>query len=167
MDLDGASLSAVKLIVMDVDGVLTDVSIFLDSAGSEYKQFNAKDGLGLSRWRDAGGLTAIITGRSSLVVEARARELRIDRLVQRSRDKGADLRAVCESLNVRLEDTVMVGDDLPDLPAFALCGLSIAVADAVDEVRAAAKWVTQARGGHGALREVTDRLLKARGAQLP
>ncbi len=153
--------SRITLLILDVDGVLTDGGIYLGGDGVEFKRFDVKDGFGISQWRRAGGVVALLTGRRGEAVEARAVELSIDAVVQGSRDKGADAIALCQRFGVDCTAAMMVGDDLPDLPAFAVCGCAVAVADAAPEVKAAAQVVTSARGGHGAVREVIEALLFA------
>ncbi len=157
-----AAWSRVRLLILDVDGVLTDGGIYLGANGAEFKRFDVKDGFGIAQWRRAGGLVAMLTGRQGEVVEARARELSIDAVIQGSRDKGADAVALCRRFGIDPTAAIMVGDDLPDLSAFAVCGCTAAVADATPAVRAAAQVVTLARGGCGAVREVIEALLGSR-----
>lgn len=163
----GPVVSEVALVICDVDGVLTDGGIYLDGEGRETKKFNVRDGFGIAQWRRAGGRVALLTGRSSGAVGHRAHELGIDTVVQGSHDKGADALRICAALGVAPRHALMVGDDLPDLAAFRACGIGIAVADAVAEVRRAAAGVTHAAGGQGAVREVLDVLLACRDAGPP
>jgi 3-deoxy-D-manno-octulosonate 8-phosphate phosphatase (KDO 8-P phosphatase) len=155
---------AVELLVLDVDGVLTDGSIVYGDAGTELKAFHVRDGSGLKVWRACGMRTALITGRRSVAVEKRAAELGIEFVVQGAGDKLAGLRDVLSRGNVSPEKIAYVGDDLPDLPPMVRCGLAVAVADACTEVRAAAHYVTQMPGGRGAVREVVELILRCRGA---
>jgi 3-deoxy-D-manno-octulosonate 8-phosphate phosphatase (KDO 8-P phosphatase) len=152
---------------MDVDGVLTDGRITwgvsVDGALQESKSFDVKDGLGISLALSAGLQIAWITGRQSPLVERRARELKVTHLCQGARDKRSVLGGLIERLGLRAEQVLYVGDDLNDLPAFAAAGTGVAVADAVDAVKSAADWVTEAAGGHGAVREVIDGVLTAQG----
>lgn len=157
----GALLRRIQLVILDVDGVLTDGGIYLAADGTELKRFDVKDGFGIAQWRRAGGRVAFLTGRRGTVVEHRARELGVDCVKQGSKDKGTDARGVCSELGVEASRTLVVGDDLPDLAAFGVCGVAVAVADAAEQVRTAAHGVTSARGGHGAVREVLDVLLAA------
>jgi len=157
------SAEAVTLLVLDVDGVLTDGSILIDDDGRECKRFHVRDGTGLALWREMGGETAIITGRSSRVVLHRARELRVGRVVQGSRDKAADLDRICRELGHAPEASAAMGDDLPDLPMLEACGYPIAVADADPSIRRRARFVTEAAGGRGAVREAVEHLLDRAG----
>jgi 3-deoxy-D-manno-octulosonate 8-phosphate phosphatase (KDO 8-P phosphatase) len=158
----------IKLIAFDVDGVLTDGGIYLGASESgervEMKRFEITDGLGIRLLQDAGITVAIVTGRESHAVRLRAEELRIEECHQ---DSGAAklpiLQALLERLGYSWEETAFVGDDLADLPVLRRVGLPIAVANAVAEVRAAARWVGSRPGGHGAAREVAEALLEARG----
>ena len=161
------TLAAVRLLAMDVDGVLTDGRIIWSASGGEViesKAFDVKDGLGISLARAGGIRIAWITGRSSALVAQRARELHVERLREKVRDKGAALLELCAEWDIAPGEAAFIGDDLNDLLAFRRAGLRIAVADAVPEARAAADWVTAARGGRGAVREVVEALLRARGA---
>jgi 3-deoxy-D-manno-octulosonate 8-phosphate phosphatase (KDO 8-P phosphatase) len=155
----------IRLAVFDVDGVLTDGRLLLGPDGAEYKAFHVRDGYGLVALRRAGLDIAVISGRTSAVVVARMRELGIVGVHQGIADKGECLAGVLAAAGIPGSATLYVGDDEPDLPAFALVGLPVAVADASPAVRAAAAWVTRARGGQGAVREVCELLLAARPAR--
>jgi 3-deoxy-D-manno-octulosonate 8-phosphate phosphatase (KDO 8-P phosphatase) len=159
-----ARCAAVQLLVLDVDGVLTEGGIVLGSGGLEIKQFHVRDGSGLKMWHQAGRRTALITGRSSAAVEVRARELGVGLIFQGAADKRTTLHLALEAAGARPESVCYVGDDLPDLPALQLCGLAAAVADACPEVRGAAHYVTGRPGGRGAVREVIELILRAQGA---
>ncbi len=160
-------LVPIRLLAMDVDGVLTagDVTwiIGTNAAVAEAKSFNVKDGLGLGIVHHAGIRTAWITGRRSDVVEYRGRELGIGHICQGARDKRAVLASLTNRLGLTQNEVIYIGDDLNDLPAFSVAGVRVAVADAATEVRDAADWITAARGGCGAVREVCERLLHAQG----
>lgn len=155
-----ARAASVRLLCLDVDGVLTDGTVALDDLGHETKRFNAKDGLGISLWRRLGGDVAVITGRAGLAVRHRLEELGVRHLYAGSHDKLHDLRAAAGACGVPLEAVAFVGDDLPDLPAMRACGYPVAVHDAAAEVRAAAAFVTSAPGGRGAVREAVEHLLR-------
>lgn len=161
-------LAAVRLLAMDVDGVLTDGTL-LWSAGPaegavfETKAFSVKDGLGLSLARAASLAVVWITGRTSGVVERRAAELGVTELHQWARNKAAVLEQIKSRHALPAAAVLYVGDDLNDLPAFGVVGVRVAVADAAPEVRAQADWVTDAPGGKGAVREVVDTVLRAQG----
>ncbi|MGB0769104.1 MAG: KdsC family phosphatase [Phycisphaeraceae bacterium] len=150
-----------QLLVLDVDGVLTDGGLYVDDKGIPSKKFNVKDGLGIKLAQRFGIQVAILTGKTSRIVEHRANELGIEHVIQGSKDKALDIAALCEQTGIAPEDTAMMGDDLPDLPAFAVVGYRIAVADAVEQTQAAADFVTTRPGGRGAVREAIEHLLKA------
>lgn len=153
--------SRIQLLCLDVDGVLTDGGIFIDDHGVETKRFHVRDGTGLKMWMRMGGRAALITGRRGMAVRHRAEELGIPYVIQGSNDKLADFRALLEQLGLNASQAAMLGDDLPDLPIMRLCGYPMAVADAVPEVRAIARFVTVRPGGHGAAREAVEHLLHA------
>jgi 3-deoxy-D-manno-octulosonate 8-phosphate phosphatase (KDO 8-P phosphatase) len=155
-------LGAVRLLVMDVDGVLTDGGIYYTERGDELKRFDVRDGQGLVLLRQAGVLTAVITRRRSEIVERRADELGIVEVHQGATDKRAVLEALLARRGLAAADAVYVGDDVGDLPAIELVGFPIAVADAVGAVKRAAVYTTTARSGHGAVREVCDLILAAK-----
>jgi len=152
------------MLVLDVDGVLTDGTLLLSGTGEEWKRFSAADGLGLRLLREVGEVkVALLTGRSSRAVARRAAELDLEGLIQGSRDKAAALKRLCAEQAVPPEETAYMGDDLADLPAMRLAGLSAAPADARPEVREAADWVAPSAGGQGAVRDLCDHLLKKLG----
>jgi 3-deoxy-D-manno-octulosonate 8-phosphate phosphatase (KDO 8-P phosphatase) len=158
-----ARAAAVELLLLDVDGVLTDGSVIYADDGSELKRFHVRDGSGLKLWHAAGKRTAIVSGRRSVAVERRAAELGISPVLQGRDDKLAALEAVLATTGLRPEQVCAVGDDLPDVPVLRRCGLAVAVADACPELRAVANYVTAAPGGRGAVREAIEWLLKASG----
>ncbi len=153
----------IRLILSDVDGVLTDGSIVIDNAGVETKSFFVRDGLGIKLWQRAGFTFGLLTARNSQIVKLRAAELEIDIVRQGSVDKLPIAREVFAQVGVTAEEVCYIGDDLQDLPVMWEVALPVAVADAAKEVREAARWVTEACGGRGAVREVIERLLKAKG----
>jgi 3-deoxy-D-manno-octulosonate 8-phosphate phosphatase (KDO 8-P phosphatase) len=162
MDLTAADrAAAVELLVLDVDGVLTDGRITYTADGVELKSFHVRDGSALVVWRLLGKQTAIISGRTSRAVELRAAELGVPLVVQGAPNKGAALRQVLATTGLGPRQACAVGDDLPDLPVLRACGLAAAVADACPEVKAAAHLVAQAGGGRGAVREVVEFILRA------
>lgn len=156
-------LAQVQLLLLDVDGVLTDGGVTWANDGIELKTFHIRDGLGLRLWQRAGGRAGIVTGRSSHVVQLRAAELGIGIVRQGIDDKLQAAAAILAECGLAWEQAAFVGDDLPDLPVIRRCGVGVAVADACAEVREAATLVTSAAGGRGAVREVIERLLRARG----
>lgn len=156
-------LSNLRLLLMDVDGVLTDGSIIYTSAGEEVKTFNVKDGAGVKYWTRAGHAAGIITGRSSVMVERRASELGIRHLEMGQKAKLPAFEKVLAAAGATPEQTIMIGDDLMDLPLLRRVGFGVAVADAVGDLKDAAHFVTEAKGGKGAVREVVELVLKAQG----
>ena len=151
----------VRLLILDVDGVLTDGGLHFDNRGEEYKTFNSLDGHGIRMLLDCGIEVAVITGRKSKIVGHRMTELGVRHLHQGSSDKLATFTALIESLGVTPEQVAYVGDDLPDLPVLRRVGFAIAVHNAHAFVREHCDWVTSKRGGHGAVREITDFILQA------
>ncbi len=151
----------IKLLAIDCDGVLTSGHISYLTSGEEIKSFHVQDGLGLQLLQKIGIKTAIITGRESNALTIRAKELGIDYLYQKEKDKLSCLRALAESLSLSCEEVAFVGDDLPDLPAILWCGLGIAVANAHPLVAQKADITTHLSGGKGAVREVCDFILSA------
>ncbi|MGX5174728.1 3-deoxy-manno-octulosonate-8-phosphatase KdsC [Aliikangiella sp. IMCC44653] len=156
-----AKAALIKLLICDVDGVLSDGKVYFTQKGDELKNFNIKDGLGIKLLQKSGIKVAIITGRKSAIVETRAKELGIDILYQGHSDKRAAFKEITQSLNLQPNQVAHIGDDLPDLPLMQLAGLGIAVADAYSFVRQNADYVTVQSGGSGAVREVADLLLSA------
>ncbi|MFH1350281.1 MAG: HAD hydrolase family protein [Pseudomonadota bacterium] len=151
----------IKLFILDVDGVMTDGRIFLDQQGEEIKCFHVRDGLGLRLLIEAGIDVVIISGRKSNAVEHRLKTLGISEIYQGVRDKEALCINLIKKKKLKREHVCCMGDDLPDIPMFDQAGLSIAVADAADEVRDAATFITKNRGGKGAVREACELVLKA------
>jgi len=157
-------LAAVQLLLMDVDGVLTDGGVAWTSAGIEHQTFHIRDGLGIKLWQRAGGEVGLVTGRRSPAVQTRAQELGITILRQGIDNKLETAGEIVRQQGLSWEQTAFIGDDLPDLPVMLRCGVGVAVADACPDVAAAATVVTQLPGGRGAVREVIEQLLRARGA---
>ena len=155
--------AAIELLVLDVDGVLTDGGILLDGQGGEIKRFDVRDGSALASWRRQGRRAAILSGRTAPAVDHRAAELGVAPVLQGVTRKGVAFRALLASLGVEPHHACFVGDDLPDLPALRLAGLAACPADAAPEVRASCHLVTSAAGGRGAVREVVETLLKHQG----
>ena len=157
----------IRVLLVDVDGVLTDGHIYLisqpDGSATEMKAFSAYDGAGLKLARMAGLRTGLITGRESAATTRRARELDMEFVYQGSAEKIVAYRKLVHRAGVDESEIAYVADDLPDLPILARVGLAVAVANAVPEVKREAHYVTRASGGHGAVREVVELLLKAQG----
>jgi 3-deoxy-D-manno-octulosonate 8-phosphate phosphatase (KDO 8-P phosphatase) len=157
----------IRVLLMDVDGVLTDGRIWLlsrrDGTASEIKGFSAYDGAGLKLARAAGLRTGLITGRESTAVAQRARECEIEFVYQHRATKLGALEEILQATGANDEEVTYVGDDLPDLPVMQRVGLAVAVANAVPEVLRAAHFVTKRSGGEGAVREVIELIVKAQG----
>ncbi|MGO9611938.1 MAG: 3-deoxy-manno-octulosonate-8-phosphatase KdsC [Dissulfurispiraceae bacterium] len=153
----------IRLLVLDVDGVLTDGSIILDNEGNEFKAFHVRDGHGLKMLSRTGIQIALITGRHSKVVERRAHELGITEVYQKCFNKIVAYEQLLEKFKVTDSEVAYIGDDIVDLPVLKKVGLPVAVADAVDETKDVAQFITRNRGGRGAVREVCDLILRAKG----
>ncbi len=151
------------LLLLDVDGVLTDGRIGFDGAGEEVKFFDVKDGQGVQFLRSAGIEVGILSSRASRPVRKRARDLGIRLVREGVKDKGGELAVIRREKNLRGDQIAYVGDDWLDLPVFQQVGLAIAVADSIPELKKKAHYVTHAPGGHGAVREVCEVILKAQG----
>ncbi len=156
-------LGRVRLLLLDVDGVLTDGRILIDDLGNETKAFDVTDGHGIKLLQRAGVDVGLVTGRRSRVVEYRARELGIREVHQGVKDKLPVVREILERRRLGPEEVGYVGDDVVDLPVLLQVGLAVTVADAAAELRDRVHWVTGRAGGRGAVREVCDAILRARG----
>ncbi len=153
----------IRLLLLDVDGVLTDGRIFFSAKGEAFKAFHVRDGHGIKMAQRGGIEIAFLSGRRSDAAFHRARDLGVTRFYEGLRDKVAVLEELLATLNLAPPGVAAVSDDLVDLPLLARVGLAVAVADAAPEVKAAAHWITSSPGGAGAVREVCDLILKARG----
>jgi len=151
----------VRLVIFDIDGVLTDGGLHFDSEGREHKTFNSLDGHGIRMLLECGIQVAIITGRQSELVNHRMRDLGVDMVFQGHRDKRPPFEALLEKTNLQKNQIAYLGDDLPDLPVMSQVGFAIAVQNAHDFVKQQAHWITGAYGGSGAAREATDFILQA------
>lgn len=156
-------MRGLRLLITDVDGVLSDGGITYTSSGEELKTFDVKDGAGIKIWQRAGGLVAFLTGRGSAAVARRAAELEIDHLAMNAGDKLPVFLQILEKLGVSAQETIYIGDDWPDIPCLRRAGLGVAVADATPQTVAAAAAVTARTGGRAAVREVIDAVLLAQG----
>lgn len=158
-----SNLEKIKLLVLDVDGVLTDGTIIINNDGSESKFFNSLDGHGIRMWQRVGKQIAIISGRKSEPTAIRARQLEIKHVFEDCHLKLPVLQECLGRLGLSAENVAFIGDDLPDLPLIRYCGFGVAVANAVDEVKIHADYVTTCAGGNGAVREVIELILKSTG----
>lgn len=154
------SCRRVKLLLSDVDGVMTDGGVMFDSEGRESKTFNIQDGLGIRLWQRAGGEFGVVTGRESAVVAQRCAELGVEIVHQGVAVKAPVIERIAADRGLHLNEVAYLGDDLPDLAPIRAVGLGVAVADAAEEARAAADYVTSRPGGRGAVRELVELILK-------
>ena len=157
------NLSQIQLLVVDVDGVLTDGALIVNADGSESKTFNALDGHGIRLWRRAGLKVAFLSGRNSEPTNRRAEQLEVDYCIQDCHDKLSALKELLGQAGLSADKAAYIGDDLPDLPAIRYVGFAVAVANAVDQVKRFADYVTTRPGGSGAVREVIEYILKNTG----
>ena len=157
-----ARASRIRLLVLDVDGVLTDGVLVYGPSGEETKRFHVRDGLAMQVARRSGIEIAILSGRASASVTRRMSELGIVEVHQGISDKAAELRALLGRLAIGASEAAVMGDDVPDVPMMRMAGLALAPSDAAPETRRAAAWVSRAPGGHGAVREAVEMLLRAR-----
>lgn len=156
-------LAGIRLLVFDVDGVLTDGSVLYDRSGGELRRFDVHDGLGIVAVRTAGVAVAWLSGREHAAVERRAAELGVDFLIQGAADKASALSRLIQRAGVVEAEVAYVADDWNDIPAMRIAGVRFAVADAAEEVRQMADYVSAAPGGRGAARDICMRILAARG----
>jgi len=156
-------LRGVRLVILDVDGVLTDGRIIMDEEGKELRCFDVKDGFGVRALVEMGVLVGVISGRAAPCVERRLKQLGVTEIFQGIRRKREPFRQLLRKYGLRKEETLFVADDVYDMPLLEEVGVKVAVADAVEEVRRMADWVTRANGGRGAVREVAEAVLKAKG----
>jgi len=152
-----------RLLILDVDGVLTDGKLFFDNKGVEYKSFHARDGHGIKLLRQTGVEVAVISGRKSKSVALRMKALGVEYVYQGHENKIAAFNEIIKLMGIKPEHAAHIGDDLLDLPIMVRVGLSIAVNDANDSVKDYADWCTKKSGGLGAVREVCDYIMKAQG----
>ena len=162
-DSEAAVLRGIRALLLDVDGVLTDGLLHFDGQGRELKSFHVHDGAGLVYWQRTGHLTGFISGRESQVVRERAAELKVAEVHLGARPKLESYQEILARHQLREDEVCFVGDDLLDLPVLMRCGLPVTVPAGRPEVKAHCRWVTSAEGGRGAVREVVERLLKAKG----
>jgi len=156
-------MESIKALILDVDGVLTDSMIYITDQGEEIKAFNTKDGHGIRMLIRVGIKVAIITGRTSKALQYRVKELGIAHVIEGAKDKRSAVLKTAKKLEIVLDEIAYMGDDVVDLPAMKLCGLSIAPSDAIAEVKERADVVTSMPGGKGAVREAVEFILKSRG----
>lgn len=163
--LDGDILARarnIRLLIMDCDGVLTDGRLYYSSSGEELKVFNVKDGQGLVSWHGAGFKSGIISGRNSEIVKNRATELGVSHIKQNSHDKTRCFSEILEKEKLSASEVAFIGDDIGDIDLLKIVGFPVAVADAAQELFTFSIYVTKAKGGYGAVRELTDLLLSSK-----
>lgn len=154
-------LKKIKLLVMDVDGTLTNSKVYYSGKGEELKEFSIRDGMGIELLKIAGLIPAIITTEKSLIVESRALKLKIKNIILGSRNKKKDLINLIEKLNLKSENTAYIGDDVNDLHAICLSGVSACPSDAVESVKKNVNYICRNSGGNGAVREFIEKILKS------
>lgn len=160
-DTPDAKLLPIKMVIMDVDGVLTDGSMIFNADGTESKTFNVRDGSGIKYLMRNGIATALLSARECEPVRRRAESLGIDHCITGALDKLPAYRDLLQRIGLTDAEVCYVGDDLPDIPPMRAAGFPVTVADGADEVKEVAAYVTRAKGGHGAIREVAEMILKA------
>ncbi|WP_198147363.1 KdsC family phosphatase [Gilvimarinus polysaccharolyticus] len=153
----------IKLLLLDVDGVLTDCKLYFDNAGNELKAFNTLDGQGIKLLQKSGVKVGIITGRSSALVARRARDLGIELIIQGREDKWQALQEMIEGMDIALNEIAHMGDDWPDLSIMARVGLALSVPNGHSAVTERAHWISHNRGGNGAVRDACDLIMQAQG----
>jgi 3-deoxy-D-manno-octulosonate 8-phosphate phosphatase (KDO 8-P phosphatase) len=156
-------LDDLALIVLDVDGVLTDGTVLLGAGDEEIKAFHTRDGAGMALWRDAGYHVTFLTGRGGAAVRRRAAELRIDRIWENVRDKSAAYDEILVHFGVSAPQVAVMGDDLPDLRILKRAGFSCCPADAARDILERVDWVAPSPGGGGAVRDLVEHILRSRG----
>lgn len=154
-------MQRVRLILSDVDGVMTDGGITYDNQGIETKTFHVRDGMGIKLWQKSGYKFGVITARSSHIVKVRMDELKVDFIRQGSEEKLAAATQIVNELGLKLEDVCYIGDDLTDAPLLAAVGMSVTVADGASDLHSKVDLVTKATGGQGAIRELIESILKS------
>jgi len=156
-------LKKIKLLILDVDGVMTDGRIIMDDEGREIKNFHVRDGHGIKVLQRYGIKVALLTGRKSKVVEYRARDLDIKDVYQKVYNKKEVFEKILKKYKLSAEEAAFIGDDIIDVPVLKSVGFSVAVADAIDVVKKSVHYVTENQGGNGAVREICEMILKAHG----
>ncbi|MCB0283990.1 MAG: HAD-IIIA family hydrolase [Calditrichaeota bacterium] len=151
------------MLLMDVDGVLTNGKVIFTNSGDEIKEFDIQDGMGITLAKKAGLFTGIITGRESKIIARRAEELNYDVIFQGTPEKSAPYKEIKKQFGLSDEHICYIGDDLPDIPILRRAGFAVAVANARDELKSVAHYVTEKKGGNGAIREVIELILKSQG----
>lgn len=149
-----------RLLAMDVDGTLTDGGVYVSADGDEFKRFDIRDGMGISSFRRSGGVVALISGRYSAATERRAKELKVDFLVNGASEKLPALKEIAARCGFAPSEVIYAGDDINDIECVRWAGMGVAVANAADALRVCADYVTRRRGGEGAVREIVDRALE-------
>jgi len=153
----------IKVLLIDADGVLTNGKIIYDTYGDEIKIFDVKDGMGIALLKRMGIKTFVITANKSAAVKKRAKELRIEKVYERAKDKKEVFYKILKKNKIKPEQTCYIADDLVDIPVLRRAGLPIAVADAVEEVKKEASYISKNKGGDGAVREICELILKSQG----
>ena len=155
-----SQIPEIKMLLTDCDGCLTDGGMYYSEQGDELKKFNTRDGLGFALLREKGIITGIVTGESVKLNGRRAEKLKLDELVTGCKDKAEAVRGLCKKYNIDLEKVAYIGDDMNDLEVIRMVGYGCCPADAVPQVKEAAKYVAEARGGRGVVREIVEKLVR-------
>lgn len=158
--------AATELLILDIDGVMTDGKLYIGPDGVEFKAVSVRDGHGIKMAQREGITVAVISGRPSPAMEHRLAELGVEHVFLAVKDKQAVFNGLLEELGIRAEQAAFMGDDLPDLAVMQACGLGLAVADAAAEILAAADWISDQPGGAGAIRQAVEWMIRARGGKL-
>jgi 3-deoxy-D-manno-octulosonate 8-phosphate phosphatase (KDO 8-P phosphatase) len=153
----------IKLILLDVDGTLTNGRIYMDDKDNAWKAFDVKDGFAIAQWVKLGGVAGIITGKTSVIVKRRAQELGIQELVQGVKNKVKELEILADKYNLSKDEIAYIGDDINDLGAMSKVGFSACPCDAVSEVLERVDFVSSKKGGYGAVREIFEKIMKENG----
>lgn len=154
----------IKLIVLDVDGTLTDGKLYMDNENNSWKAFNVKDGFAIAQWIKYGGIVSIITGKSSNIVTRRKEELGIQELSQGISNKVAELKKIIAKYNLSLEEVAYIGDDINDLGVMSIVGFCASPSDAVQEVLDKVDYISKYNGGNGAVRDIIEKIMKDNGS---
>lgn len=156
-----SKLSKVKLLVMDVDGTLTDGAMYYSASGEELKRFSTRDGMGITLLQKSGIKTAIVTSEASQIALKRGEKLKIDKIILGSKDKTSSLEELCKYFEINIEEIAYIGDDVNDLHAMKMAGISACPGDSVESIKKIADFICIANGGNGAVRELCEKILKA------
>lgn len=154
------NIKGLKLLIMDVDGVLTDGGMYCFENGGIAEKFNTRDGMGVELWKNAGFKTMLVSGKDLNLIKDRAKRMGVDYILLGKKDKYAAVKEVLDKAGIKLEEAAYIGDDINDLPLLGKVGFSASVADGIEDVKKEVDYITKRKGGEGAVRELIDYLLK-------